>query len=116
MRSRRYALILGALLFVTALSVLPASAAAPAGASCGALPWLGEAASSMSPVAPGQPPFVVKTSCTTSTQCPSGQSCSCGQCHDSCATGFRWDCACQTCYKCPARYFFDESLCACAQV
>lgn len=116
MRSRRYALILAALLFVTALSVLPASAAGPAGVSCAALPWLGEVASAVSPIDSGQPPFALKTSCTTSAQCPSGQSCNCGLCHTTCFTGFRWNCICQVCYKCPAGQFFDDSICACAPI
>ncbi len=117
MPSRRSALILAALLVVTALAVLPAAAAPPAGAACGALPWLGEAASSVSPAGLGQPPFVLKTSCTTSAQCPSGQSCYCGQCQATCPTSWRYDCFCQVCFAhCPQGYFFDESICNCAVI
>ena len=117
MRSRRYALILSALLFVTALAVLPAAAVPPAGAACGALPWLGEATAPVSPADLGQPSFLWKTSCTTSAQCASGQSCDCGQCHETCSVGFRWNCTCQVCYhKCLKGYVFDESICDCAKI
>lgn len=80
------------------------------------LPWLGESAS-VSPLEPNQTQFLLRTSCTTSAQCPSGQSCNCGQCHFSCNANQRWSCTCQICYnRCPNGYFFDDSLCACSPI
>jgi hypothetical protein len=116
MISRRYALVAGAFLFVTLLSVLPASAAGQTATSCALLPWEQPATDAVSPLEQGQTQFILKTSCTTSAQCPTGQACHCGQCHAACATGYRWSCTCQVCYRCPSGYFFDDSLCACAAI
>jgi len=117
MLSRRCALLTGAFLLLSLLSVLPAATAEPAGGSCAVLPWQGGTASAVSPTeqSPMHPLF--DTSCTTSSQCPAGQACNCGQCHDACAVGQRWSCTCQVCYdRCPSGYFFDDSLCACAPI
>lgn len=116
MLSRCCALVAGAFLVAVVLSAPPA-AAGPAGTSCALLPWEGTADAAVSPLAQDQTSFILKTSCSTSAQCPVGQACNCGQCHPACGTGERWSCICQVCYqRCPSGYFFDDSLCACAPV
>ena len=120
MLSRRLALVAGSFLFLAFLSVLPAAAAGASTPSCGILPWeqmSAPAAAGLTPVDPAQGlPFTLDTSCTSSSQCPSGQQCHCGQCHDTCPTGWRWNCTCQVCYKCGPGQFFDDSLCVCAAI
>jgi len=118
MLSRRCAFLLGSFLFLALLSVLPASAAGQATPSCGALPWEeASAAPVFTPIDSAHGlPFTFDTSCTSTSQCPSGQQCHCGECHSACPLGWRWSCGCQICYKCGAGQFFDESLCVCAAV
>ena len=115
MRSRCCALVAGAFLLLAVLSALPVSAVEQS-ASCAALPWETAATVDVSPVEQGQTNFLSKISCTSTSQCPSGQVCQCQQCHDACPTGYRWNCICQTCYKCPTGYFFDVSFCGCAPI
>ena len=117
MLTRRCTLLAGSLLFLALLSVLPASATGPSSPACGALlPWEAAATGTGNPIEQDQTRFIFNTSCTTSAQCPTGQACHCGQCHDACPLGWRWNCTCQVCYKCPSGYFFDDSLCVCAAI
>lgn len=116
MRSRRCAIVAGALLLLVVLAALPVSAVEQAD-SCAALPWETAATVDVSPIEQGQTDFLWKAiSCTSTAQCPVGQNCHCGKCHNACATGFRWNCVCQTCYQCPTGYFFDATFCACAPI
>lgn len=118
MLNRCCALIAGAFLLLAVLTALPSAAATQAPVSCAAsLPWEQPVASSPNPLQPDQSSFILKTSCTTNSQCGAGQACYCGQCLPACGTNQRYSCGCQTCYdRCPTQYFFDESVCACAHV
>ena len=116
---RRWFLVAGAFLFLAALCVLPAAAAESAGAAewaCAAPPVEAMTASTADPLAQTPLPFTFDTSCTMSSQCPSGQVCTCGLCHAACGQGQGWSCVCHICYHCKTGTFFDPSVCSCVPV
>jgi hypothetical protein len=65
------------------------------------------------PSVAGSMGILLKTSCSASSQCPSGQSCYCQTCMPSCPTGQRYNCICQTCFKCSPGTFFNVATCGC---
>lgn len=117
MHFRRSVFVVGVFLLLFALSAHPAAAAPEAVASsCAVVFSEGGTQQAVSPLEPAQAQFILDTSCTTSAQCSTGQTCSCGLCHTTCSLGFRWNCTCQVCYKCGSGQFFDDSICACAAI
>ena len=114
---RRYAFLAAAFLVLAAFSALPAAAADQPATSCGLMPWEQAAAAPVTPVVDDQPPApFFTTSCTTSSQCPPGNQCHCGQCHLTCPSPQRWNCLCQTCYLCGPGMYFDSGSCSCEYI